>query len=985
MPEDFSNNDKTESYVPLLRGTSIEHYRIIKKIGAGGMGEVYLAEDTKLNRQVALKFLPPHLCQDEDCRKRFKREAQAAAKLNHPNIITIYEVGQFMGRPYFAMEQVEGKSLREIIKNEELSTDKIISMSIQICEGLREAHEAGIVHRDIKPANIIIDEKRRLRLLDFGLAAVTGTEKLTKTGSTLGTVGYMSPEQVRGEEIDTRSDLFSFGVILYEMITGRQPFKEDYEAATFNAILNESPEPMRRYKADVPDSLQLIVDKALDKDKETRYQNAAGMLADLKRVKKELEPSGITGQADTPKKRYGKVLSPSFVIVIALLLLIFKPWKFEISSRQEAIAQENKLAIMYFENLADPTDSLKLGEITTNLLITDLSESEYVQVVSSQRLYDILKQLGREGAKKIDRNIATQIAEKANARWMLLGSILNTEPEIILTAQLIDVESGNAIASQRIEGQRGDRIFPLVDKLTVEIKGDLSLPVQALEEEDRPIMEVTTNSIEAYRSYLEGIEYLDKFYFKDARESFSKAIEYDSTFAMAYFQIVFYGSSDKQKATLAKAVKYSENASRKEKLYIQSVEEYFSGGLSEYIKQMEKILEQYPEEKQILINIGNYYKSLAQNVKALEYFNRVLELDPLYKRAYNSLAYIYDDIGDVEKSIWAINKYIEISPNEANPYDTRADLYAWNGKIDEAIESYKMALEIKSDFMNTRNKLGYMFLFKREYTEAIDCFRKLLSSSSKNVRSQGRFYLALVPLYQGKLTSALEMLDDGIAADRIEQYEYWPNSFKYALKAFIYCQMKDMDMALESIKEAMAIQHEAASGEVLYWRDHYVQLLALNNEFDIAKEDLLVLKQDIEERDQEYISAYWWAAGNIAMAKGEPEVAVSNLEEAINSTTYEDFVIHYDLARAYFESDRMGDAVMVLEKELLKYDLTRIHDPIRAVKGYYLLGLAYEKSGWDNKAIEKYETFLDIWKNADPGIEEVDDAKERLAKLKSKS
>jgi serine/threonine protein kinase len=263
MLADNSNDDRTKSFVALTVGTKVSHYKIISKIGAGGMGEVYLADDTELERQVALKFLPPQLCQDEDCRKRFKREAQAVAKLNHPNIITIYEVAEYQGRPFFAMEHVEGNSLRALLKQPEPDLDCIIEVTLKVCDGLGKAHQTGIVHRDVKPSNIVIGADGRPKLLDFGLAAIEGLDKVTKTGSTLGTIGYMSPEQIQGKEVDQRSDLFSLGVVLYEMITGRLPFRGDNEASVMNAVLNDAVEPLARYKSDIPDELQNILSKLL--------------------------------------------------------------------------------------------------------------------------------------------------------------------------------------------------------------------------------------------------------------------------------------------------------------------------------------------------------------------------------------------------------------------------------------------------------------------------------------------------------------------------------------------------------------------------------------------------------------------------------------------------------------------------------------------------------------------------------------------------
>ena len=314
------DDDNTRTHVALTSGTMVSHYRIIEKIGAGGMGEVYLAEDTKLDRKVALKFLPPHLCQDADCRARFTREAQAAAKLNHPNIVIIHEVGEISGRPFFAMEHVEGKTLRDLGKEKEITLSRIIEFAIQVCEGLSKAHAAGIVHRDIKPSNILIDEDGRAKIVDFGLASVHGREHLTKTGSTLGTAGYMSPEQARGEEVDARSDLFSFGVVLYELITGRSPFKAESEIATVKNVLEAIPEPLARYKSGVPDDLQRILSKALTKDKNLRYQHAEDICVDLLREKETLSQPDRLALIESQTKKAWLIPAVGFTLLILVLI-----------------------------------------------------------------------------------------------------------------------------------------------------------------------------------------------------------------------------------------------------------------------------------------------------------------------------------------------------------------------------------------------------------------------------------------------------------------------------------------------------------------------------------------------------------------------------------------------------------------------------------------------------------------------------------------
>ncbi len=324
-----SDHDNTRSFMALTPGTEVGHYRIVEKLGAGGMGEVYLAVDTKLNRRVALKFLPLHLCQDEDCRKRFTREAQAAAKLDHPNIAAIHEVGEYQGRPFFAMQVIEGHSLRDVIAGKDLPLENILEIAIQVSEGLQAAHDKGIIHRDIKPSNILLDSHGRVRIVDFGLAAIRGSEQLTRTGSTLGTIGYMSPEQVRGDDIDQRSDLFSLGVVLYELITKQNPFKRDSEAATLKAVSDDLPHPAARYRADIPDSIQPILDKALDKDVKTRYQHADDLKVDLMRVKRALESreTGLSSRESKPHFRAAWVIAGvvAFVSIGVTSLLYWYP------------------------------------------------------------------------------------------------------------------------------------------------------------------------------------------------------------------------------------------------------------------------------------------------------------------------------------------------------------------------------------------------------------------------------------------------------------------------------------------------------------------------------------------------------------------------------------------------------------------------------------------------------------------------------------
>jgi eukaryotic-like serine/threonine-protein kinase len=345
------DDDKTQAVTVLTKDTVIRHYRIVEKIGAGGMGEVYLAEDTELNRKVALKFLSPHLCQDADCRARFKREAQAAAKLSHPNIVTIHEVSEFQGRPFLAMEFVEGHSLRELIKSNVLSLERVIDVGSQICEGLYRAHSAGVVHRDIKPANILIDSDGRPKIADFGLATIQGSEHLTKAGSTLGTAAYMSPEQARGEEVDARTDLWSLGVVIYEMVTGTLPFRSEHEQTLIYSILHDEPRPLETTRSAVLLDLQPIINRLLKKDSQSRYSSASDVLKDLQRYKQTLGPSE-SGHLSL-RSFLRRARKPRFAVSAAIAILAVSLLSIWFFSRQAKITFAREELLPRVERLVE--------------------------------------------------------------------------------------------------------------------------------------------------------------------------------------------------------------------------------------------------------------------------------------------------------------------------------------------------------------------------------------------------------------------------------------------------------------------------------------------------------------------------------------------------------------------------------------------------------------------------------------------------------
>lgn len=720
-----------------------------------------------------------------------------------------------------------------------------------------------------------------------------------------------------------------------------------------------------------------------------KFAGAADLMKHSRKVRnliRTLDSEATGEKADTAaeisKPRIRKKIWPSLVpvsvaAVIVFLFLILKDWQLEFRPAQEAVAQQNRMVVMDFENLSDASDSLRLGEIVSHLLTAALSESQFIQVVSTQRLDDLSEYFLREGKRPPDSIRALELARVVDARWILSGSYVQDKADVLLTMQMVEVASGNVIATERVTGDTSMTIFSLVDRLVVQLKNNVLLPEEVRQESLRLVADVTTHSPRAYRYYLEGIEYNNKMYREEAARSFEKALEYDSTFAMAYYHLALL----RDKSYLEGATKYLDRAGTRDQYYIRSLKATNDRDWTTAIGELKKLTERYPDEKNAYYQLGLFYYTLDSTEKAIEYLNRTINMDTLHKLAYNHLAYCYNRLGDYEQAVRAINQYIALAPDEANPYDTRGDIYRTNGKLEEAMASYREAVAINPKFIHSLSYLGLLHLFRGEADSAMSIFRQTLTISDNAVnRANARLYQVYVPLAEGRIGKALEVTNDVITADRIDQVVTSPVLSKSLLKSFIHYEMKDYSRALAEMEEFIPRYRELHPDDSVNHMDFYVQVLVQNGQINRAREVVQQLAKDTGR----YICGmynYQYAEGVINLSEGRATAAIENFNKAVRLTN--EFSYTYMLGKAYLAATQYDNAINTLEELLYYYEPGRAFMGTWSVKMHYYLGTAYEAVERYGDAVGQYRTFLHLWRNADPVFEEIADARERLKKLEN--